>query len=105
MLLDDDRMRNRKTLPSPFPDRLRRKEWVEHFGLDCWRDSAAGVRDSDFRHAVAVARADVYSALFARIVDDIRNGMGGVDNQVQNYLVEFSADTLHWRQVRIEVGR
>ena len=88
MALDDDLPGQVETLAGALADGFGGEEGIEDPLADGVWDAAAGVGDADLASvAVATGRhGDRTPAPFLRAVTD---GVGGIDHQVQDHLVEF----------------
>src|SRR5579871_5564511 len=104
MLLDNQGMRQREALPGALTHGLGRKEGIENFRLNRFGNAATGVTDADLRVVSLLPRADVDGAFVAGIADDVADGVGGVDDQIQNDLVELAGDARYRRDFGIQIG-
>src|SRR3972149_11176952 len=105
MLIHNHRMRDGQSLSGPLPDLLRSEEGIKNPGPDILRDPRSGVAHPDLRPVPILACAHGDSSLPLRSISyHIRNGMGRVDNHIQNHLVELSRQAVYQWQGWIEVG-
>ena len=94
-------------LPGSLPHTLGGEEWIEDFFLDFPGNAAAGIGDGDFDAILVHAGADGDFALSAPGFDDVVNGVSGVDEQVQKYLIEITEvaeDRRKFAELRFDVG-
>src|SRR5579883_3466706 len=98
------RVHNCQSLARAFAYRFSGKEGIEYVLLDGDRNAAPRIAYANLREAPIAAGADLDGAAGARFLHHIGNRMGGVDNEIQDHLVELSGDSGHRRQVRIQVG-
>src|SRR6476619_6043934 len=99
MLLDHHGVRDGEPLAGAASDRLGGEERLED-PLACpLGNAAAGVLDTDLGPVVYAARRDGDDALGARpLAAHVGNRVRGVDQQVEDYLVELAGQTGNERQ-------
>src|SRR5262249_23169331 len=104
VLLYDHRMRDGQSLPCPFANFFGGKERVENFVPNGRGDTRPGVGDANLYLISYLACTDDNGAFLRRIAADATQGMGGIDQNGENYLIELAWHTGHEREVRVEIS-
>ena len=106
MFFYDDVVRNRQALSRAFADFFGSEEWIEDATTGLRWNACTCVADSDFRPFIGdVGRRDRnFPFAVCTIADDISDGMGGIDGQIQDDLIEFPQQTGNEGQILGEAG-
>src|ERR1019366_10809237 len=103
VLLDHVPIDDGKALASPFAHRLGGKERFKNAGPDGLGNSGPGIADPQLDVVPVPARAHSDDAFGAgTFLHDIANCVGGVDDEVQDGLVQFAQKAGNGGQVRVE---
>src|SRR5580693_6919834 len=87
MLVNDHGARNSQALPRSLAYFLGGEEGIEDTGAHLFWDSGSGVSYSNLHPLGKVKRLyPDFSLLRATFSDNVINGMGGIDDQIQNHL-------------------
>src|SRR5450755_4709829 len=100
----DDRSRDSQSLAAAAADLLGGKEGVEHALGDLRGDTAAAVNDSDRYVVRRGGGADVDAAALAGVSDHVGDRVTGVDDQVEDHLIEAAGVALYQRDLA-EIAR
>src|ERR1700740_2625445 len=83
VFFDDDGAREGEALAGTFADFLGGEKWVEYFAANAFGDSGAAILYGDDDRVTILSGLDDDEALFAGNFHDVSNGVGRVDEQVQ----------------------
>ena len=91
VFVDHHRVCNGQALPGSLADFFGSEKGIEDSGLHVFRNSRARILDSDLDALLAIPRLHFdFSFSAAAFCDDVANGVRGIDDQVENDLVEFA---------------
>src|SRR5271155_3774679 len=94
----DDGARQGEALAGTFADFLGGEKRVEYFAANSFGDSRAAIPHGDDDRVAILAGLDHDQALFTGNFHDVSNGVGRVDEQVQEDLIEIAEMTGDGRQ-------
>jgi hypothetical protein len=91
-------MRDSQSLPCPLANFFGGKERVENFVPNGCGDTRPGVSDANLHSISYLACTDDNGAfLRCAVAADVTQSMGGIDQNVENHLIEFAWHTGHKR--------
>src|ERR1700690_3282496 len=99
VLVDDDGARDREPLSRTLADFFCRIKRVEYTVARRFRYPRAGVADRDFNGIPVESGAYRENSEFAGVFDDIGHRMRGVDDQVEDYLIDLAQMARNQRQL------
>ena len=96
-------VRQCETLPGAFADGLCRKERLEYSRLCLHRNARSSIGNRQLDSVLIAARPDGDLALsFGPVTDRLLNGVSGVDQQIEDDLIELRSVTRDGRQARFQ---
>jgi len=85
-------------------DLFRGKERVEEPGPDLRRDTWSGIANTNLNPRAILSRDNSDFSFTVRAVpNSIGDSMGGVDEHIQDHLIEFAREARNRRQIRIKI--
>src|SRR5208337_2415377 len=103
VFLDDGAVRQSQALAGAFANLFGGKEGIEYLGANRLRYPASGVGDGNLRKVSLDAGAQGNQALVS-VLDLVLDGVGGIDDQVENDLIQLSHMAGDQRQAGAELG-
>ena len=107
MLVHDHRPSNSQPLPRAPSDLLGGEEGIVDLVANLPRNAATRVGDADHHRCAFVLRSDGNGASLPRVLDHVRDGVSGVDDDVQDGLIELTGAAGNRRQIsqfHLDVG-
>src|SRR5271163_2107939 len=98
VLFDDDGARQGEALAGTFADFFGGEKRIEDLSANPFRDSGAAILHGDDDAVAVLASTDDDEAFFTGNFHDVSNGVGRVDEQVQEDLIEIAEMTGDGRQ-------